>query len=207
MNAATKARERKNHRFVPDRALRFATGRTSVGSILVAVSRDRVVAVLVQESDDASFLVAALDRRFPRAELREDANLPALQSVLAFVEKPEENLALPMDIPGTPFQRRVWREIRKIPFGTTTTFAAIAARVGSPRAIRAVGNACARNPLEFAIPCHRVLRSDGAWAGGSAWGDRRQSTLVLREAEAVATRPRSRGVPKEKNSEERNHPR
>jgi AraC family transcriptional regulator of adaptative response/methylated-DNA-[protein]-cysteine methyltransferase len=72
-----------------------------------------------------------------------------------------------------------------IPFGQTTTFAEIAARIGAPKAVRAVGNACASNPLEFAIPCHRVLRSDGSWSGGGPWGDRRQRTIVSREAAAV----------------------
>jgi AraC family transcriptional regulator, regulatory protein of adaptative response / methylated-DNA-[protein]-cysteine methyltransferase len=77
----------------------------------------------------------------------------------------------------------------EIPFGNTTTFAQIAKQVGSPRAVRAVGNACSRNPIEFAIPCHRVLRSDGSYSGGSQWGDRRQATIVQREANHLGTGP------------------
>jgi AraC family transcriptional regulator, regulatory protein of adaptative response / methylated-DNA-[protein]-cysteine methyltransferase len=95
---------------------------------------------------------------------------------------------LPLDIRGTDFQRRVWAAVERVPFATTTTFAEIARQAGSPNAVRAVGNACSRNPLEFAIPCHRVLRSDGSFSGGSPWGDHRQSTIVGREAARAASR-------------------
>ena len=105
-----------------------------------------------------------------------------VERVVAFVEDPREDLTLPLDIRGTDFQRRVWEAVSKIPFGRTTTFADIAREIGAPKAVRAVGNACSQNPLEFAIPCHRVLRSDGSYSGGSAWGDWRQETIVQREA-------------------------
>jgi AraC family transcriptional regulator, regulatory protein of adaptative response / methylated-DNA-[protein]-cysteine methyltransferase len=109
-----------------------------------------------------------------------------MAAVIRFVEAPTANIDLPLDIRGTDFQRRVYREMLAIPFGQTRTFADIAAQVGAPKAVRAVGAACSKNPLEFAIPCHRVLRSDGAWAGGGAWGDRRQRAIVTGEAAAAA---------------------
>ena len=104
----------------------------------------------------------------------------------AFVEDPRENLTLPLDIRGTDFQRRVWEAVSEIPFGRTTTFAEIGRVIGAPKAVRAVGNACSRNPLEFAIPCHRVLRGDGSYSGGSEWGDRRQETIVQRETASAS---------------------
>ena len=105
-----------------------------------------------------------------------------VEAMINFVEDPHGSLTLPLDIRGTDFQRRVWEAVGRIPFGRTTTFLEIARAIGVPRAVRAVGNACSQNPLEFAIPCHRVLRTDGSYSGGSAWGDRRQETIVQREA-------------------------
>lgn len=112
----------------------------------------------------------------------------AIETVVGFVEKPRGNITLPLDIRGTAFQRRVWAAVMKVPFAETTAFAAVAREIGAPRAVRAVGNACSQNPREFTIPCHRVLKSDGSYSGGSTWGDIRQSTIVRREAEWVATR-------------------
>jgi AraC family transcriptional regulator of adaptative response/methylated-DNA-[protein]-cysteine methyltransferase len=184
----SEARHTAKSTATPTETFGFATGTTSVGSVLVAAGHHGVVAILVQEPDDARSLVATLRRRFPRAVLRSDQTVPALRAIISFIEAPRTTFALPLDIRGTPFQRRVWNEVLKIPFGKTTTFAAIARRIGSPTAIRAVGNACSRNPLEFAIPCHRVLRSDGSVSGGSAWGNQRQSTLLMREANARSHR-------------------
>jgi AraC family transcriptional regulator of adaptative response/methylated-DNA-[protein]-cysteine methyltransferase len=167
--------------------IRFGLGRTSVGALLVAVAPAGLVAVIIREHPDADAQIAELERRFPNAHLvRDDEGTKAeMAAVINFVEAPTGNIELPLDIRGTEFQRRVWREVLAIPFGQTTSFADIAARIGRPTAVRAVGNACSNNPLEFAIPCHRVLRSDGSWAGGSAWGDRRQCAIVTREAAAA----------------------
>lgn len=164
--------------------IRYGFGRTSVAFLLVGVSGRGVVAIAISERADEEALVAELRDRFPLAELRHDraGTREAVEAAVGFVERPRGDLALPLDIRGTDFQRRVWEAVRGIPFGETTTFAEIARKVGSPRAVRAVGNACSQNPLEFAIPCHRVLRSDGSYSGGSPWGDRRQSTVVQREA-------------------------
>jgi AraC family transcriptional regulator of adaptative response/methylated-DNA-[protein]-cysteine methyltransferase len=177
-------------------AIRYGIGQTSVGTILVAVSDKGTVAIAIRERPDENALIAALQARFPLATLRLDraGTREAVEAVVDFVESPRGNIALPLDIRGTEFQRRVWAAVMGIPFARTTTFADIAREVGSPRAVRAVGNACSQNPLEFAIPCHRVLRSDGSYSGGSAWGDRRQSTIVQREARWSATAGAKRGA-------------
>lgn len=162
----------------------YGFGRASITALLVTLSSNGVAAIMIQERPDDEALVAALRARFPRAELRRDdaATRKAIEAVVDFVERPHANLDLPLDIRGTNFQRRVWDAVLSVPFGETTTFANVAREAGYPRAVRAVGNACTNNPLEFAIPCHRVLRSDGSWSGGSPWGDRRQAAIVGREA-------------------------
>jgi AraC family transcriptional regulator of adaptative response/methylated-DNA-[protein]-cysteine methyltransferase len=172
--------------------LRYGFGTTSIAAFVVAVSDEGVVAIAIRETPDDGAMIAELRRRFPHAVLRYDAKATrdAVEAVTGFVENPRGNLELPIDIRGTEFQRRVWRAVMQIPFGRTTTFAAIAEEIRGPRASRAVGNACSKNPLEFAIPCHRVLRSDGSFSGGSGWGDRRQSTIVRREAERIKKRSR-----------------
>jgi AraC family transcriptional regulator of adaptative response/methylated-DNA-[protein]-cysteine methyltransferase len=169
--------------------IRYGFGQTSVGTILVAESDNGTVAIAIRERPDEDALLATLRARFPHAALRHDrtGTRKAVEAVVGFVEDPRGNIALPLDIRGTEFQRRVWAAVMKIPFAKTTSFAEIARKVGSPRAVRAVGNACTQNPLEFAIPCHRVLRSDGSYSGGSTWGDRRQSTVVRREAQWAST--------------------
>jgi AraC family transcriptional regulator, regulatory protein of adaptative response / methylated-DNA-[protein]-cysteine methyltransferase len=173
--------------------IRFGLGQTSVAALLVAVGPAGVVAIIISEHPDADAQIAELKRRFPDAHLvRDDEGIKAeMAAVIDFVEAPTGNIELPLDVRGTDFQQRVYREVLAIPLRETRTFADIAARIGSPKAVRAVGNACSRNPLEFAIPCHRVLRSDGSWAGGGAWGDRRQRTIVTREAASRKRPPRA----------------
>jgi AraC family transcriptional regulator, regulatory protein of adaptative response / methylated-DNA-[protein]-cysteine methyltransferase len=169
--------------------IRFGLGLTSIAALLVAVGQAGLVAIIIREHPDAEAQIAELERRFPDAHLvRDDEGVKAeMAAVINFVEAPTGSIRLPLDIRGTDFERRVYQEVLAIPFGQTTTFGDIAARIGSPRAVRAVGNACSNNPLEFAIPCHRVLRSDGSWSGGSAWGNRRQRTIVTREAAAATS--------------------
>jgi AraC family transcriptional regulator of adaptative response/methylated-DNA-[protein]-cysteine methyltransferase len=188
--AVGQARERK--RPLETRELiRYSLGQTSVVAFLLALSDNGVVAIVIQEHPDNEKLVETLRARFPRAELRYDGagTREMVKAVVAFVEDPRGTLALPLDIRGTDFRRRVWEAVSKIPFGRTTTFLEIARAIGAPRAVRAVGNACSQNPLEFAIPCHRVLRSDGAYSGGSEWGDWRQETIVQREAASASNAP------------------
>jgi AraC family transcriptional regulator, regulatory protein of adaptative response / methylated-DNA-[protein]-cysteine methyltransferase len=174
--------------------IRYGLGQTSIAAILVALSDRGVVAILIRERLDDEKFSTALQARFPRAELHHDpaGTREVVATVVRFVEHPRANLALPLDIRGTEFQRRVWEAVSEVPFGRTTTFLEIARAVGAPKAVRAVGNACSQNPLEFAIPCHRVLRSDGSYSGGSEWGDRRQRTLVEREAASASDTPLKR---------------
>jgi AraC family transcriptional regulator of adaptative response/methylated-DNA-[protein]-cysteine methyltransferase len=177
----------------PTEQIRFGLGRTSLAALLVAVGPTGLVAIIIREHPDADAQIAELERRFPNAHLvRDDEGTKAeVAAVMDFVEAPSGNIELPLDIRGTDFQRRVYRQVLAIPFGQTASFADIAARIGSPKAVRAVGNACSNNPLEFAIPCHRVLRSDGSWSGGTPWGNRRQRTIVTREAAAAASANRT----------------
>lgn len=160
--------------------IRYAVGECSLGSILVAATARGVCAIHL--GDDPGALARELEEGFPRAELiggdKAFEGLVAL--VVGLVEDPARSLDLPLDIRGTTFQRRVWQALRDIPAGTTASYAAIAARIGSPRAARAVANACAANPLAMAIPCHRVVRRDGA-LGGYRWGIDRKRVLLARE--------------------------
>jgi AraC family transcriptional regulator of adaptative response/methylated-DNA-[protein]-cysteine methyltransferase len=103
--------------------------------------------------------------------------------VVGFIEAPAIGLGLPLDVRGTAFQQRVWRALREIPAGSTASYSEIARRIGSPKATRAVAQACANNMLAVAIPCHRVVRNDGGLSG-YRWGVQRKRTLLEREAQA-----------------------
>ena len=166
--------------------IRYDFAETSIAALAIALSDVGVVAIAMRERMDEGDLEAELTRRFRGADLVRDrsALVDARKRVVDFVERPVANIDLPLDIRGTEFQRKAWAAVLDVPFGQTTSFAAVAERAGSPKAVRAVGSACTRNPLEFAIPCHRVLRSDGSWSGGSDWGNRRQATLVGRKRAA-----------------------
>lgn len=161
--------------------IRFAVGECSLGSILVAMSRKGVCAILFGEEPDA--LVRELQDRFPKATLigGDKAFEKVVAKVVGFVEAPAKGLDLPLDIRGTAFQQRVWQALRKIPAGKTATYADIARRIGAPKSVRAVGAACGANPIGVAIPCHRVVRSDGGLAG-YYWGVERKMKLIEREA-------------------------
>lgn len=164
-----------------DENLHFAVGQTALGAILVASSRKGVAAILL--GDDPEALVHELQDRFPKARLvGGDAEYERLIArVVAFVEAPEIGLDLPLDIRGTAFQQRVWQTLRAIPAGETVSYTEVANRIGEPKAVRAVAVACAANRLAVAIPCHRVVRNDGALSG-YAWGVERKRALLDREA-------------------------
>lgn len=161
--------------------IKFAVGQTSLGAILVASSKKGVAAILL--GDDPDKLVRDLQDRFPRAQLvGADRDYEALVArVVGFVAAPRIGLDLPLDIRGTAFQRRVWQALQEIPVGATVSYAEIARRIGAPTAVRAVAGACAANNLAVAIPCHRVVRSDGSLSG-YAWGVERKRVLLDREA-------------------------
>ncbi len=167
-----------------DAAIRFAVGEASLGAILVASSESGVCAILIGDDPDA--LVRDLQDRFPKATLTGgDAEYEALVAkVVGFVEAPKLGLDLPLDVRGTAFQQRVWAALRDIPAGATASYAEIAESIGAPGSVRAVAGACAANALAVAIPCHRVVRSDGALSG-YRWGVERKRALLDREAKAA----------------------
>ncbi|RNF83712.1 bifunctional DNA-binding transcriptional regulator/O6-methylguanine-DNA methyltransferase Ada [Montanilutibacter psychrotolerans] len=166
--------------------IRFAVGECSLGAILVARSERGVCAILLGEDPDA--LARDLQDQFPRANLiGGDAGFEHLVArVVGHVEAPAIGLDLPLDVQGTAFQERVWQALRQIPAGSTASYAQVAASIGMPRAVRAVAQACAANHLAVAIPCHRVVRSDGALSG-YRWGVERKRELLQREAPAATT--------------------
>lgn len=163
--------------------IRFAVGECSLGWVLVARSARGVCAILL--GDGPEVLMRELQDRFPRAALIGDDSdfSEQVTLVIGLIEAPEKSLALPLDIQGTAFQQRVWQALRSIPAGSTVSYAAIAEAVGAPQAMRAVGGAIAANPLAVAIPCHRVIRSDGQLSG-YRWGVERKQALLAREAAA-----------------------
>ncbi|MDI7861787.1 bifunctional DNA-binding transcriptional regulator/O6-methylguanine-DNA methyltransferase Ada [Rhizobiaceae bacterium n13] len=161
--------------------IRFAVGECSLGSILVAQSEKGICAILL--GDDPDLLVRDLQDRFPRARLigGDEVFDRLVAEVVGFVEHPSIGLNLPLDVRGTAFQQRVWQALRAIPAGKTVSYAEIADRIGSPKAVRAVAGACAANHIAVAIPCHRVVRHDGALSG-YRWGVERKHALLVKEA-------------------------
>ncbi len=164
-------------------AIHFAIGQCSLGAILVAATERGVCAITL--GDDVAALLRDLEQRFPRAHLLGgEAKFERwVAQVIAHVERPGLGLDLPLDVRGTAFQQRVWQALRKIPAGSTASYAEIAERIGAPRSVRAVAQACAANALAVAIPCHRVVRTDGALSG-YRWGVERKRALLEREADA-----------------------
>jgi len=162
-------------------SIRFAVGACSLGAILVATTDKGVCAILL--GDDPAALVRELQDRFPKARLiRGDQGFEQLVAkVVGFVEVPARGLDLPLDVRGTAFQRRVWQAMREIPAGATASYTDIAKRIGAPRSVRAVAQACASNAIAVAIPCHRIVRNDGGLAG-YRWGVKRKRALLAREA-------------------------
>jgi AraC family transcriptional regulator of adaptative response/methylated-DNA-[protein]-cysteine methyltransferase len=163
--------------------IRFAVGQCSLGAILVGQSRRGICAILL--GDDPDRLVRDLQDQFPHAHLvGGDTGFEQLiAQVVGFVEDPALGLNLPLDVRGTAFQERVWQALREIPPGTVVSYAQVAERIGSPKAFRAVAQACGANPIAVAIPCHRVVRRDGD-ISGYRWGVERKWELLQRERTA-----------------------
>ena len=161
--------------------IRFAVGQTSLGAIVVGSSAKGIAAILL--GDDPDDLFRDLQDRFPKARLiggdRDYESLVA--RVVGFVDTPGSKLNLPLDVRGTAFQRRVWQALQAIPVGKKVTYAEVARTIGLPKAVRAVAGACAANHLAVAIPCHRVVRTDGSLSG-YAWGVERKRALLDRES-------------------------
>lgn len=163
--------------------IRFAIGQCSLGAILVAQSERGICAILLD--DDPEALLRDLQDRFPNATLiGGDAAFERLVAeVVGFVEAPKLGLDLPLDVRGTAFQERVWQALRDIPAGQTVSYTELAERIGEPKAVRAVAGACAANKIAIAIPCHRVVRTDGSLSG-YRWGVERKAALLAREKRA-----------------------
>jgi len=163
--------------------IHFAIGECSLGSILVAQSSRGICAILM--GNDPSILLRDLQDQFPSANLlgADAAYEGVVATVIGTIEAPSIGLGLPLDVRGTAFQQRVWQASRGIPPGTTASYADIATQIGSPKAVRAVAQACAANSIAVAIPCHRVVRSDGSLSG-YRWGVERKRELLRREEDA-----------------------
>lgn len=161
--------------------IRFAIGECSLGSILVATTAKGVCAILL--GDDPAGLIRDVQDRFRKARfIGGDENFEHwIAKVVGMVETPALGLDLPLDVRGTAFQQRVWQALLEIPCGSTASYSDIAKRIRSPKSTRAVARACAANPIAIAIPCHRVVRTDGALTG-YRWGVQRKRILLDREA-------------------------
>lgn len=159
----------------------YVTVATALGQLLVAATERGVCRVAL--ADNAGILEQDLLAEFPSARVVEDKSGKLhgwVTAILAYLEGREPDLDLPLDIRATAFQRRVWQELQKIPFGQTRTYAEVARRLGQPTASRAVAQACANNPAALVIPCHRVVRADGD-QGGYRWGVQRKQQLLEME--------------------------
>jgi len=173
--------------------IHYAIVGSPLGRLLVGATERGVSALYIGESD--ATLRAALRKEYPRAELTPDAHGEAgnrglrdwLEKILAHLRGQEPHLDLPTDVQATAFQRRVWEELRRIPYGATKTYSEVARAIGRPSAVRAVARACATNPVSVVVPCHRVVREDGNLAG-YRWGIKRKQSLLEHEAAAAQSR-------------------
>ena len=165
----------------PTMTICFALGETSLGHVLVAATDRGVCAIRL--GDDRDALALEFQGDFPKATLVADdpAFTALVTAVLTLVDSPATTTDLPLDIQGTVFQQRVWQALTEIPPGSTFTYAELARAIGSPSAVRAVAGACAANRIALAIPCHRVVRTDGT-SGGYRWGTERKRALLAKEA-------------------------
>jgi AraC family transcriptional regulator of adaptative response/methylated-DNA-[protein]-cysteine methyltransferase len=157
--------------------IRYAVGKSTIGLVLAASSEIGICGILL--GDEPELLIAELQRRFPKARLSHCDD--HLAEIIDLVENPGRRLALPLDIRGTRFQQSVWQALHEIPPGSTRSYAQVAEEIGSPKSVRAVAGACAANAIAVAIPCHRVVRSDGNLSG-YRWGVERKRQLLDREA-------------------------
>ena len=173
-----------NHRF--DSEIRYTSGECLLGFILVAKTESGACAILL--GNDPASLVQELQEYFPGAILINGGmNVERdMGKVIEFINYPQTKLDLPLDLCGTAFQQRVWQALSQIPAGKTATYSEIARSIGNPKAVRAVGRACAANKLAIAVPCHRVVRTDGSLSG-YRWGVERKRILLELEARQIST--------------------
>jgi AraC family transcriptional regulator of adaptative response/methylated-DNA-[protein]-cysteine methyltransferase len=164
--------------------IRFAVGECSLGSILVAASDLGICSIAM--GNDPNLLLRELQDRFPNAKLigGDRQFEQTVARVVAYVENPSAVLELPLHVQGTAFQQRVWKALCEIPRGTICTYSELARKLGQPSATRAVAAACAANTLAVAIPCHRVVRTDGSLSG-YRWGVERKEKLLRVESAGI----------------------
>jgi AraC family transcriptional regulator of adaptative response/methylated-DNA-[protein]-cysteine methyltransferase len=164
--------------------LYYGTGTSELGTVLVASRTKGVAAVLIGGS--RTEVIRDLESRFHSSKLVPDqtGQKTSVEEVTAYISAPQKNVDLKLDLRGTAFQKKVWQAVRRVPLGKTTTYAALAALIGHPKAIRAVGNACTVNPYAFAVPCHRVLHSNPTLSFGHNRGNDRMRPMVAREQKA-----------------------
>ncbi|MGH9723900.1 MAG: bifunctional DNA-binding transcriptional regulator/O6-methylguanine-DNA methyltransferase Ada [Candidatus Acidiferrales bacterium] len=167
--------------------IHFTIVESPLGRLLVAATARGISALYLGESD--ARLEEALRKEYPRAEIRRDrAGLDGwLKQILQHLKGSEPHLDLPTDVQATAFQRRVWEELRRIPYGATRTYSQVARAIGRPSAVRAVARACATNPVSVVVPCHRVVREDGNLAG-YRWGLPRKRALLEHESSQAGER-------------------
>lgn len=164
--------------------MRYTITKSSLGSMLIAASEKGICAITF--GNNTNELMRDLRNRFRGSEITRDDRFMKqhIRDVLSSLDQASTAETLPLDIQGTAFQKLVWKALRNIPHGRTATYAEIANRIGRPTAVRAVAQACAANPVAIAIPCHRVVRSDGSLSG-YRWGKQRKAALLEREKEYV----------------------
>ena len=164
-----------------NKVIRYSTAKSDLGWIIIAATKNGICNISL--SNNHALLIANANELFPIGNYdRNDESLKNwIMKLVEFVHKPTKNLMLPLEITGTVFQCNVWSKIQKIPLGETRTYKEIAQSIGNPLAYRAVAQACATNPLALAIPCHRVLRTDGKLSG-YRWGTNIKNNLLERES-------------------------
>ena len=181
----TRKQTEGSHRNSDYESLTYGIAKSSLGHVLVATGDKGVVAVLIGGSP--TVVIDDFRTRFPKAHLVRDDQMHATETsqLINYIESAEEDVSFDLDLRGTEFQRKVWRAVRKIKIGETTTYTDLARSIGSPKAIRAVANACSVNPFAFAVPCHRVLHKERALSFSPNRGNDRQRPMVDREAKVI----------------------
>jgi AraC family transcriptional regulator, regulatory protein of adaptative response / methylated-DNA-[protein]-cysteine methyltransferase len=181
----TRKQTEGSHRNNDYESLTYGIAKSSLGHVLVATGDKGVVAVLIGGSP--TVVIDDFRTRFPKAHLVRDDQMHATETsqLINYIESAEEDVSFDLDLRGTEFQRKVWRAVRKIKIGETTTYTDLARSIGAPKAIRAVANACSINPFAFAVPCHRVLHKERALSFSPNRGNDRQRPMVDREAKVT----------------------
>lgn len=182
-NKAMRCVPRATHNAVPVDVLSYAVAQSELGIVLVARSGKGVCSILL--GDSTHELAADLASRFPQSTIRKNESLiyADMAKVLRYIEKPSVGLHLTLDMRGTPFQRRVWEKLKAISAGRTVSYTELGRWISPLAHPRAIARACAANPIALAVPCHRVVRSNGDMAG-YRWGIERKRELLRKEAMA-----------------------